>query len=144
MSRSRSAMSPNDPKREFAGSVVSRLQEAGFRALWAGGCVRDFLLGRAPQDYDVATNARPEQVRELFGQRRTHAVGASFGVILVRGPKEAGDVEIATFRRAAAGTAEAADWERTLHMLHLLQQPGFELAAAALLHGAAGSCDEYG
>ena len=295
-------MSPNDPKREFAVSVVSRLQEAGFRALWAGGCVRDFLLGRAPQDYDVATNARPEQVRELFGHRRTHAVGASFGVILIRGSKEAGDVEVATFRtegpyldgrrpesvafsspeedaqrrdftingvfydpvsqqvhdfvggerdlsaavvraigdphdrmredklrmlravrfaatlefdldpvtadairemaaeihlvsaeriaqelrkmlvdrhrkramelacdvklqplifpelapflHAAAGTAEAAAWERTLHMLQLLQQPDFELAAAALLHGvllhgvllngAAGSCDEYG
>src|SRR3972149_2952051 len=98
MSRSRSAMSPNDPKREFAGSVVSRLQEAGFRALWAGGCVRDFLLGRAPQDYDVATDARPETVRELFGRRRTRAVGANFGVILVQGPQDAGDVEVAPFR----------------------------------------------
>jgi len=91
-------MSPTDPKREFAVDVVRRLQEAGHRALWAGGCVRDFLLGRPPQDYDVATDARPDQVRDLFGHRRTHAVGASFGVILVRGPKGAGDVEVATFR----------------------------------------------
>jgi len=87
-----------DPQREFAVEVVRRLKEQGFQALWAGGCVRDFLLGRIPKDYDVATNARPEQVRELFGHRRTHAVGASFGVILVRGSKEAGDIEVATFR----------------------------------------------
>ena len=60
--------------------------------------MRDFLLGRDPQDYDVATNARPEQVRQIFGHRQTAAVGASFGVILVRGPGKAGTVEVATFR----------------------------------------------
>jgi len=86
------------PQRQFAVAVARRLQEAGFRALWAGGCVRDFLLGRDPQDYDIATDARPEQVRQLFGHRKTAAVGASFGVILVRGPKEAGTIEVATFR----------------------------------------------
>jgi len=86
------------PQRQFAVTVARRLQEAGFRALWAGGCVRDFLLGRDPQDYDVATDARPEQVRQLFGHRKTAAVGASFGVILVRGPRRAGTVEVATFR----------------------------------------------
>ncbi len=91
-------MSLTDSKRDFAVEVVRRLQEAGHRALWAGGCVRDFLLGRNPQDYDVATDAHPEQVRELFGKHRTRAVGASFGVILVHGPKAAGDVEVATFR----------------------------------------------
>jgi poly(A) polymerase len=91
-------MSTSDPKREFAVEVVRRLQDAGFRALWAGGCVRDFLMGRIPQDYDVATDARPESVRELFGRRRTLAVGASFGVIVVVGSKAAGNVEVATFR----------------------------------------------
>jgi poly(A) polymerase len=87
-----------DPKREFAVEVVRRLKEEGFQALWAGGCVRDFLLGREPKDYDVATDARPEEVRELFGHRRTHAVGASFGVILLQGSIAAGNIEVATFR----------------------------------------------
>jgi poly(A) polymerase len=85
--------------REFATDVVRRLRDAGFEALWAGGCVRDELLGHSPEDYDVATNARPEQVRGAF--RRTIEVGASFGVIEVIGPK-LGDkymtVQVATFR----------------------------------------------
>ena len=67
--------------REFARAVVDRLRGAGHEALWAGGCVRDELLGRVPADYDVATSARPEQVRELFGRARTLAVGAAFGEI---------------------------------------------------------------
>jgi poly(A) polymerase len=91
-------MSTADPKRELAVEVVRRLQDAGFRALWAGGCVRDILMGRAPQDYDVATDARPDSVRDLFGRRRTLAVGASFGVIVVVGTKLSGNVEVATFR----------------------------------------------
>ncbi|HTI49987.1 MAG TPA: CCA tRNA nucleotidyltransferase, partial [Planctomycetaceae bacterium] len=93
-------MSASDPKRDFAVDVVRRLQEAGFIALWAGGCVRDFLLGHPPDDYDVATSARPEDVRTLFGKHRTLAIGASFGVILVHGPRggRTGDVEVATFR----------------------------------------------
>jgi poly(A) polymerase len=84
------------PTREFAVEIVQRLQEAGYRALWAGGCVRDLLLGKAPKDFDVATDARPEDVQRLF--RRTRAVGAAFGVILVHGPKGTGNVEVATFR----------------------------------------------
>ena len=87
-----------DAQLEFATHVVNRLVDAGFEALWAGGCVRDLLLGRTPKDYDVATNARPDQVRELFGRRRTLAVGESFGVIVVLGSKVAGQVEVATFR----------------------------------------------
>jgi poly(A) polymerase len=93
-------MPTSDPKREFAVDVVRTLSQAGFTALWAGGCVRDLLLGRPPDDYDVATSARPEEVQKLFGPRRTLAIGASFGVILVHGPRGggAGDVEVATFR----------------------------------------------
>jgi poly(A) polymerase len=72
-------------EREFAINVVRRLREAGFQALWAGGCVRDQLLGLAPKDYDVATDARPEDVQKLF--RRTVPVGASFGVVEVLGPR---------------------------------------------------------
>ena len=77
---------------------MTKLKDAGFTALWAGGCVRDLLLNHRPKDYDVATDARPNQVRELFGKRRTLAVGESFGVIIVLGPKDAGQVEVATFR----------------------------------------------
>ncbi len=82
-------------EREFAVEVVRRLREAGHEALWAGGCVRDELLGLSPQDYDVATDARPEEIQRLF--RRTVAVGASFGVIEVLGPRPL-SVEVATFR----------------------------------------------
>lgn len=85
--------------REFATEVVRQLRAAGYVALWAGGCVRDFLMGREAQDFDVATNATPEQVRNLFGKRRTLAVGQSFGVIIVLPPdKSATQVEVATFR----------------------------------------------
>jgi poly(A) polymerase len=87
--------------REFAYQIVQRLQQAGFEAVWAGGCVRDMLLGLKPKDYDVATSALPEQIRDLFGHRQTLAIGASFGVITVLGPKSAGQVEVATFRQDA-------------------------------------------
>jgi tRNA nucleotidyltransferase/poly(A) polymerase len=90
--------------RDFAAEVVFRLQQAGFKAFWAGGCVRDDLLGRTPADYDVATSARPDEVRGVFGRRRTLAVGAAFGVITVLGPRRAGQVEVATFRTDEAYT----------------------------------------
>ena len=97
---------PCDPAaaREFALVVVGRLRSAGHEAVWAGGCVRDELLGRTPADYDVATSARPDQVRAVFGNRHTLAVGAAFGVITVLGPRGAGQVEVATFRSDAAYT----------------------------------------
>ncbi|QKK09997.1 MAG: CCA tRNA nucleotidyltransferase [Planctomycetota bacterium] len=80
--------------RGTAASIVRRLREAGHVAYFAGGCVRDELLGLDPVDYDVATDARPDAIQAMF--RKTAAVGASFGVVLV---KEAGGVvEVATFR----------------------------------------------
>jgi poly(A) polymerase len=90
--------------RQFAVAVVERLRQAGHETYWAGGCVRDDLLGRTPADYDVATAAHPDAVRQVFGPRRTLAVGAAFGVITVLGPKGAGQVEVATFRADAAYT----------------------------------------
>ena len=81
-------------QRNFAKRVVQRLREAGYDALWAGGCVRDMLRGVRPKDYDVATSARPEEVKRLF--RRTLMVGAKFGVVVVLGPRT--QVEVATFR----------------------------------------------
>jgi poly(A) polymerase len=77
-----------------ARSIVKRLRAKGFEALYAGGCVRDRLLGIEPHDYDVATSAHPEQVESLFP--RTVPVGAQFGVILVlEGDAE---IQVATFR----------------------------------------------
>jgi poly(A) polymerase len=81
--------------REAAESIVRTLAGAGFVAYFAGGCVRDELLGLHPKDYDVATDAGPERVRELF--RRVNEVGASFGVLLVR--IKGVTIEVATFRR---------------------------------------------
>jgi len=91
-----------EAQKKFAVQVVQRLQRAGHEAYWAGGCVRDLLLGRAPKDYDVATSATPSEIRNLFGYRRTLAIGAAFGVITVRGPKGAGNIEVATFRQDLA------------------------------------------
>lgn len=88
-----------DEQRQFAVSIVRRLRDAGHEAYWAGGCVRDLLLGLTPTDYDVATSAVPNQVRRLF--RRSRAVGASFGVIRILGG-HLQDVEVATFRTDAS------------------------------------------
>jgi poly(A) polymerase len=90
------------PAEQLATSIVQRLQAAGHVAYFAGGCVRDRLLGSHPKDFDVATSARPEQVLRLFP--RSQQVGAAFGVILVRERKNREDVgpppqvEVATFR----------------------------------------------
>jgi poly(A) polymerase len=77
-----------------ARQIVLRLREAGHQAFFAGGCVRDSLMGKMPHDFDIATSARPEQVQALFP--RTIPVGAQFGVILV--VEEGRDYQVATFR----------------------------------------------
>src|SRR5437870_5333131 len=81
-------------RREDALAIVRRLREAGHVAYFAGGCVRDMLLGLDPKDYDVATDAPPQRVRQLF--TNTQAVGAAFGVILVG--HGSSQIEVATFR----------------------------------------------
>ncbi len=79
---------------QAATAVVRRLRERGHEAFWAGGCVRDRLLGLPPTDIDIATDAPPDRVVELF--TRTRKVGVQFGVVLVRqGPHW---LEVATFR----------------------------------------------
>jgi len=84
-------------------AIAKTLRDAGHQAFFAGGCVRDLLLGIEPKDYDVATSATPEQITALFP--KTFAVGAHFGVILVcsaqpDGPDNA--TEVATFRHDGA------------------------------------------
>lgn len=87
-------MSEAKSLRERAEEVVRRLREAGYEAYFAGGCVRDMLLGREPSDYDIATSARPEEVERLF--ERTVAVGEAFGVVRVR--LDDAQFDVATFR----------------------------------------------
>lgn len=83
----------NSP-RDIAVDIVRHLQNAGFSAFWVGGCVRDFLLKRPPQDFDIATDARPEQVEKLF--KRTIPVGKKFGVMVV--VEDGHNFQVATFR----------------------------------------------
>ncbi|HZU85555.1 MAG TPA: polynucleotide adenylyltransferase PcnB [Polyangiaceae bacterium] len=82
-----------------AAKVVRRLERSGFQAYLVGGCVRDLLLGGKPKDFDVATNARPEDVRGLF--RNCRVIGRRFRLahILFGGGKV---IEVATFRRNPA------------------------------------------
>jgi poly(A) polymerase len=92
--------------KDFSTSIVQTLRQRGFQAYLVGGCVRDLLLGREPKDYDVATDATPRQVMEIFPE--TYAVGAQFGVVLVPTPEQeraanettskSNAVEVATFR----------------------------------------------
>jgi len=79
---------------EIAVTVVRELQQAGFIAYWAGGCVRDRLLGIEPKDYDIATNATPDEVVHMFP--RSTVVGKNFGVVVA--PFHGFNFEIATFR----------------------------------------------
>ena len=83
-----------DKARQAAIAVVETLQKAGFEAYFAGGCVRDELMGLSPQDYDVATSARPAEVLRHFP--KAHHVGVAFGVVLVH--RRGAAIEVATFR----------------------------------------------
>ncbi len=93
---------PVAQRQAAAAAIVHTLRAAGFAAYFAGGCVRDLLLGREPADFDVATSATPEVVLGMFP--RTFAVGAHFGVVLVVDPVDGGEIitEVATFRNDGA------------------------------------------
>jgi poly(A) polymerase len=78
----------------MSNSICDTLRGSGYQALLVGGCVRDLLLGREPADYDVTTDATPDQVMALFPE--SIAVGAQFGVSLI--PRDGLKVEVATFR----------------------------------------------
>jgi len=84
----------NQPTADRAYFIVRTLAENGYKALFAGGCVRDMIMGRTPEDIDIATDAHPDDIASLFP--RTVAVGASFGVMKVIIEKQ--DFEVATFR----------------------------------------------
>jgi poly(A) polymerase len=94
--------------KQHAANIVRTLRDSGHQAYFAGGCVRDLLLGREPADYDVSTDATPQQVMQIFPQ--TFVVGEQFGVVLVpqsggatgvlarQGERGKGAIEVATFR----------------------------------------------
>src|SRR5438094_5841516 len=82
------------PMEKTAREIAARLRENDYIAYFAGGCVRDMVRGLTPKDYDIATDARPENVQALFS--RTYAVGAHFGVIIVL--EDGFQFEVATFR----------------------------------------------
>ncbi|MGO9038987.1 MAG: polynucleotide adenylyltransferase PcnB [Steroidobacteraceae bacterium] len=96
---SRAAISPNALK------VLYRLKEAGYEAFLVGGAVRDLLLGITPKDFDVATNALPDEVRRLF--RNCRLIGRRFRLAHVHFGSEI--IEVATFRAAAAPEREDAE-----------------------------------
>jgi poly(A) polymerase len=96
---SRAAISPNALK------VLYRLKEAGYQGFLVGGAVRDLLLGITPKDFDVATNALPEEVRRLF--RNCRLIGRRFRLAHVHFGQEI--IEVATFRAAAAPEREDAE-----------------------------------
>ena len=100
----RDAISPS------AAKVCTALREAGFSAYVVGGAVRDLLLGIAPKDFDIATDARPEQIRPLF--RRALIIGRRFRLVHVMFGSDT--VEVSTFRGADAGTAEKDEHGRVL------------------------------
>jgi poly(A) polymerase len=87
--------------KSFAISIVRTLRDQGHRAYLVGGCVRDLLLKREPADYDIATDATPDDVMRIFPE--TYAVGAQFGVVLVPLPES---------ERAAMGEGQEADAEQ--------------------------------
>ena len=96
-------MQPSSPQYRAALAIAQTLRGAGHQAFFAGGCVRDLLLGLAPKDYDVATSATPDEIVALF--RKTFTVGAHFGVVLVctaqTGQPDIA-TEVATFRNDGA------------------------------------------
>jgi poly(A) polymerase len=125
-----SAQASKSPE-NIALAIVSRLQDAGFPAFWVGGCVRDFLLGREPGDYDIVSSALPEQLEDLF--TRTIPVGRKFGVmVVVEGGRQ---FQVATFRaeadyqegrrpgRVAFGDAEADARRRDFTVNGLFYDP---------------------
>lgn len=91
-------MTEKDTKKVLAVEIIRQLQERGYIALLAGGCVRDMVMGLASADYDIATSARPEEVMGLF--EKTIPVGAQFGVVIVL--KGGHPFEVATFRSEGA------------------------------------------
>src|SRR5258708_27631332 len=104
----------------FAISVVRALRDRGHQAYLVGGCVRDLLLGREPADYDVATDATPDEVMRIFPE--TYAVGAQFGVVLVPLPERDGRHALQN-EMPPSGAKAPAEKESSIAALEALRHP---------------------
>ena len=95
---------PSNAQYRAALTIARSLRQSGHQAFFAGGCVRDLLLGLAPKDYDVATSATPDQIIALFPTPKPLTVGAHFGVVLVSQNIDGTEIatEVATFRNDGA------------------------------------------
>ncbi len=132
---SRAAISPNALK------VLYRLKEAGYEAFLVGGAVRDLLLGITPKDFDVATNALPEEVRRLF--RNCRLIGRRFRLAHVHFGSEI--IEVATFRAAAAPEredAEDADLEEQPSPVEVSEHRAFDTTGRILRDNIYGTIEE--
>src|SRR5216684_7507231 len=109
----------------FAISVVRALRDRGHQAYLVGGCVRDLLLGREPADYDVATDATPDEVMRIFPD--TYAVGAQFGVVLVPAPKppEENDTAISNETSRSLVSAESNEVQSVKSKSHTVEVATF-------------------
>lgn len=81
---------------DYVKMVLNRLEEYGFEAFIVGGSVRDLILGKNPNDYDITTNARPEKIEEIFKAFKTISIGKEFGTIVV--VQKEGNVEVTSYR----------------------------------------------
>jgi tRNA nucleotidyltransferase (CCA-adding enzyme) len=110
--------------------IASRLEGAGFEAWCVGGAIRDALLGGDPLDWDIATSATPEQVRELFGNRRTIPVGIEFGTVAVLDEQRVPH-EVTTFRRDVKTDGRHAEVEFGVSLDDDLARRDFTINAVA-------------
>lgn len=92
---------------DFPSSTVRTLQKAGYQAFFVGGCIRDLLTGVQPKDFDIVTNAKPNQIRALF--KNSRIIGRRFRLVHVYTRKRSETVEVATFRRAPRSPLKLAD-----------------------------------
>jgi tRNA nucleotidyltransferase (CCA-adding enzyme) len=124
-------------------AIAGRLEAAGFEAWCVGGAIRDALLGGAPLDWDLATSARPETVRELFGRKRTIPVGIEFGTVCVLDDAGVGH-EITTFRRDVRTDGRHAEVEFGASLDEDLARRDFTINAIAYRPSSGEVRDPFG
>src|SRR5665811_1893425 len=118
-----------DPPETVRG-IAKRLEDAGFETWCVGGAIRDALLGHPHLDWDFATSARPEDVREIFGHRRTIPVGIEFGTVGVLDPDGVMH-EVTTFRRDVRTDGRHAEVEFGVSLDDDLARRDFTINAIA-------------
>jgi len=123
-------------------AIAERLERAGFEAWCVGGAIRDALLGGDPLDWDLATNATPDQVRELFGRRRTIPVGIEFGTVAVL-DEQGVPHEITTFRRDVRTDGRHAEVEFGASLNEDLSRRDFTINAIAFRPGTSEVRDPF-